>query len=119
MSEPASTNLLHLAHLAAVLRPAFRCPTTPEPIHELYCRIVDALDGETGSAPAPAPLDAGETALRAVIMLRNATGAGRRTVPAGACVDLDDSDPDIGLHLALFGVETMLERLGWSTDGRF
>lgn len=132
MSEPASNNLLHLAHLAAVLRPAFRCPTTPEPIHELYCRIVDALDGETGQVGDPgdpgehrgwdiaatAPLDAGETALRAVIMLRNATASGRRAVSAGACVDLDDSDPDIGLHLALFGVETMLERLGWTGGGR-
>ncbi|MCC6434722.1 MAG: hypothetical protein IT196_06795 [Acidimicrobiales bacterium] len=125
MSEPASNNLLHLAHLAAVLRPAFRCPTTPEPLHELYCRIVDALDGETGQAGEPgwnldaaAPLDAGETALRAVIMLRNATASGRRAVSAGACVDLDDSDPDIGLHLALFGVQTILERLGWSGGDR-
>lgn len=109
MSQPGSTNLLHLAHLAAVLRPVFRCPTTPAPVHELYCRIVDALDGQLDSE-----LDAVETALLALIMLRNATATAHVShLAVDACVDVDDSDPDIGLHLALFGVQQLLGRLGW------
>ncbi len=121
MSQPASTNLLHLAHLAAVLRPVFRCPTTPQAVHELYCRVVDALDGEADDAgiapaggPPPASLDATEAALSAVIMLRNATRSPHRPLAPDARLELDDSDPDIGLHLALYGVERMLARLGWS-----
>ena len=111
MSEPHSTNLLTLAHLAAVLRPAFRCPTTPEPVRELYCDVVDAIDGS-------GQLDATETALRAVIMLRNATAQPARPVDAlrrDATIEAGDPDADIGLHLALYGVETMLERLGWTS----
>lgn len=112
MSEPSSTNLLSLAHLAAVLRPAFRCPTTPVALRELYCLVVDALDGD-------GTVDATEAALCAVIMLRNAlerttSAAERLELAPDAAIETADSDPDIGLHLALFGVETMLERLGWS-----
>jgi len=109
MSEPKSTNHAGLAHLAAALRPAFRCPTTPDAVSELYGDVVDAIDGHR-------PLDPAEAALRAVIMLRNAiestTGA-RPVLPAGVTIDVDDCDPDIGLHLALYGVETMLDHMGW------
>jgi len=112
MSEQQSTNRSSLAHLAAVLRPAFRCPTTPKAVHDLYGEVSAAATGDS-------TLDASEAALRAVIMLRNAIDcsaqAGVTMLRPGATIDIDDSDPDIGLHLALFGVETMLDRWGWRT----
>ena len=110
MSEPQSMNRSSLARLAAVLRPAFRCPTTPKAVHDLYGEVVDAAAGHSA-------LDASEAALRAVIMLRNAIDctaqAGVTMLRPGATIDIDDADPDIGLYLALFGVETMLDHLGW------
>lgn len=108
MLNPGSSNLYRLVHLAAALRPAFRCPLTPEPLRQLYAAIVEASAGGH-------PLNATEAALRAVIMLSNATALTSELVPGPhATIETADSDPDIGLHLALFGVETLLERFGWS-----
>ncbi len=111
MSEPQSTNQLSQAHLAAALRPAFRCPTVPAALRALYDNMVE----RAGASPG---ISATEAALRAVIILRNAieTPNGRqRAVPPGATIDVDDSDPDIGLHLALYSVETLLDQFGWQT----
>jgi len=119
MSEPQSTNQLSQAHLAAALRPAFRCPTVPTALRALYDRLYDNRSGTVVEPAGASPgISATEAALRAVIILRSAieTPNGRqRAVPAGATIDVDDSDPDIGLHLALYSVETLLDQFGWQT----
>ncbi len=111
MSEPQSTNQLSQAHLAAALRPAFRCPTVPTALRALY----DTVAEPSGGSPR---IDASEAALRAVIILRNdiETPSGRqRAVPPGATIGVDDSDPDIGLQLALYSVERLLDQFGWES----
>ena len=75
MSEPQSSNLSSLAHLAAVLRPAFRCPTTQKAVQDLYTEVVDAAGGNT-------TLEASEAALRAVILDRFAGYDPNRLSPA-------------------------------------
>jgi hypothetical protein len=111
MSEPPPTKNRHgLSQLAAALRPVFRCPATPAAVQDLYADVRAALAGTT-------ELDAGEATLRVVIMLRNAIAAAEgghlRTVPAGSTIEMDDCDPDIGLYLALYSVELILDRTGW------
>lgn len=123
MSAPQPTggepnNALRLAQLASVLRPAFRCPTVPDPLRELFRTVRDAANGGNGSTAANdgTDVDAVEAALRCVIMLRNALDAARvpQAPPGAAPIEAHDSDPEIGLHLALFGVESLLARLGWT-----
>lgn len=106
------TNVLRLAQLAAVLRPAFRCATTPVALHELFAGLNDAVDGIV-------TVDATEAMLRSVIMLRNALEQGGAPTAAhhgdeAGDATGDDADPEIGLHLALFGVESLLARMGWT-----
>jgi hypothetical protein len=99
-------------------------------VRELYDDIVEELaagDGapladSTGTGGTPLQgVDAVEAAMRAVIMLRNAAGqpAGRPLTWHGdGIIDAADPDPEIGLHLALFGVEAMLAQLGWAPRPR-